>query len=233
MGMLNLQKLRYLSSICAYCNKVIPQAQRTNDHIIPQCAGGSSELHNIVICCQDCNCQKGAMEVNAFLEAHPEKAECFYNYLNMIDYQCGNDEYSKAIVQNLSDSLQNKYFKKKAKKRAKRQRYKQNKINRGEFLTYNEEQNIEYKSVINGKSFYLNELQSKILDYYLTHSDFTQHKELAKELGISNERISREICSINNLTGIFKLKKVSENGIMLNDLFFEDIGTQVVKRVEE
>lgn len=84
--------------------------------------------------------------------------------------------------------------------------------------------------MISGKSFYLNELQAKILDNYdLVYPDFSQHKELAKELGISNERISREICSINNLTDLFRLKKVSENGIVLNDLFFQDLSSQVVK----
>lgn len=149
--MINLQKLRYLSAICAYCNKVVPVNERTNDHVIPRCAGGETETHNIVICCQDCNCQKGAMEVNQFLEAYPEKAECFYNYLKMIDYQSGNEEYSEAIIKNLSNSLQNKYFRKKAKRKAKRERYKQNKIDRGELLTYNEEQNIEYKSIIKGR----------------------------------------------------------------------------------
>ena len=45
--MLNLQKLRYLSCICAYCNKVIPLYERTNDHLIPRCAGGETEIQNI------------------------------------------------------------------------------------------------------------------------------------------------------------------------------------------
>ena len=41
--MINLQKLRYLSSICAYCNKVLSMSERTNDHIIPRSAGGKTE----------------------------------------------------------------------------------------------------------------------------------------------------------------------------------------------
>lgn len=45
--MLNLQKLRHLSCICAYCNKVIPMHERTNDHLIPRCAGGETEIQNI------------------------------------------------------------------------------------------------------------------------------------------------------------------------------------------
>ena len=46
--MINLQKLRHLSCICAYCGKVMPMNERTNDHMIPRCAGGTTETHNIV-----------------------------------------------------------------------------------------------------------------------------------------------------------------------------------------
>ena len=71
----------------------------------------------------------------------------------MVDYQMGNNEYSNAIVENLSESLQNTYFKKKAKKRAKRLRYKKNRESR-EILApkYNEIQNIEYKLELSGKN---------------------------------------------------------------------------------
>ena len=73
--MINIQKLRYLSCICAYCNKVIPMNERTNDHIIPRCAGGITEINNIVICCEDCNSKKGSTEVNTLLEINKDKAK--------------------------------------------------------------------------------------------------------------------------------------------------------------
>lgn len=232
--MLNLQKLRHLSCICAYCNKVMPMNERTNDHLIPRCAGGETDIHNIVICCPDCNSLKGAMEVNAFLENNKDKAECFANYLNMIDYQMGNNDYSNAIIENLSESLQNNYFKKKAKKKAKRLRYKKNKESR-EILApkYKETQDIKYKINLNGKTFYINELQAKILDYYLQNPDFSDYKSLAQELGIGKSRLIKEITCINNLTGIFKVKKMSENGIILNNLWCDNLYSEIVKHERE
>lgn len=112
--MINSQKLRYLSSICAYCNKVIPMEERTNDHIIPRCSGGVTETRNIVICCQECNGLKGSTLITEFLEMYPDKAECFYNYLNMIDSQLESDEYSSAISEVLSKSQKCIFFVKNA-----------------------------------------------------------------------------------------------------------------------
>lgn len=97
----------------------MPMNERTNDHLIPRCAGDGTETHNIVICCSDCNSLKGSIEVNEFLENNKDKAECFYNYLNMIDYQMGNNDYSTAIINNLSESLKNTYFNKKTKRKLK------------------------------------------------------------------------------------------------------------------
>ncbi len=228
--MLNLQKLRHLSCICAYCGKVMPMNERTNDHIIPRCAGGATETYNIVICCPNCNSLKGAMEVNEFLENNSDKAEFFYNYLNMIDYQIGNNDYSTAIVNNLSESLTNAYFKKKVKNKAKRLRYKKNKEKREAFSPkFNETQDIEYQFELSGQKFYINELQAKILDYYIKNSNFSDYKSLAERLGIGKTRFIREICCINNLTGIFKIKKMSENGIVLNNFICDDIQNKVIK----
>lgn len=228
--MINLQKLRHLSCICAYCNKVMPMEERTNDHIIPRSANGQTKVNNIVICCQECNGLKGSTLINDFLEEHPEKAECFYNYLNMIDYQMGNSEYSDAVSEILSESLKMLYFRK--KQREKRLRQKQKKARKKVITTPQEEiQNIEYKFELSGKSFYINELQAKILDYYIEHPNFSDYKKLAEELGIGKNRLIREITCINNLTGIFKLKKTSENGIILNDLLCDDLHNKILKSV--
>lgn len=225
--MLNLQKLKYLSAICAYCNKVLPMEERTNDHIIPRCSGGITDTENIVICCPDCNGLKGSTLINEFLETYPQKAECFYNYLNMIDYQTGNDEYSSAISKVLTKSLKMSFARQ--KRRAKRLRQKQKKQARNIKEQLNEEQNIEYKYELSGKSFYINELQAKILDYYLENPNFSNYKELAQKLGIGKEKLIREITCINNLTGIFKLKIISENGIILNDLQCENIQDRIFR----
>lgn len=226
--MINLQKLRHLSCICAYCNKVMPMEERTNDHIIPRSANGQTEVNNIVICCQDCNGLKGSTLINDFLEQYLEKAESFYNYLNMIDYQMGNSEYSDAISEILSESLKISYLRK--KRREKKLKQKQKKSgNKVITLQQDEIQDIEYKFELSGKSFYINKMQAKILDYYLEHPDFSDYKELAKELGIGKTGLIREITCINNLTGIFKLKKMSENGIILNDLLSEDLHCKISK----
>ena len=227
--MLNLQKLKYLSSICAYCNKVMPMNERTNDHIIPRCSGGITETNNVVICCKNCNGLKGNVLINEFLEKYPEKAECFYNYLNMIDYQTGNNEYSKAISDVLTESLKLSYIRQKQrdKKLRRRKRKEENKT----ITQYDEVQNIEYNLELSRKCFYINELQAKILDYYLEHPDFSNYKTLAKELGISKSHIIREIVCINNLTGIFKLKETSKNGIVLNDLLCNELHSKISKTI--
>ena len=46
---------------------------------------------------------------------------------------------------------------------------------------------------------------------------------------MSKTRFIREICCINNLTGIFKIKKISENGIVLNDLLGKDLHCKILK----
>lgn len=225
--MINLQKLRYLSSICAYCGKVMPMNERTNDHIIPRSSNGKTEANNIVICCQDCNSLKGSMLINEFFEKYKKKEDCLYNYLNMIDYQMDNDEYSKAISEVLSESLKKSYIRK--KRREKKLRQKVKKPVKKATIQKSEEQNIEYKFELNGKSFCINELQSKILDYYIKNPDFSDYKNLEERLGIGKTRFIREICCINNLTGIFKIKKMSENGIILNDLICDDIQNKIIK----
>ncbi len=226
--MINLQKLKHLSCICAYCNKVMPMNERTNDHIIPRCSNGQTKVKNIVICCQECNSLKGNILINDFLEKYPEKAECFYNYLNMIDYQIGNSDYSAAVLEVLSESLKLSYRRKKL--REKRLRHQKRNSKNNIITTPQEEiQNIEYTVGLSGKSFYINKLQACILDYYLEHPEFSDYKTLADALGIDKTRLIREIICINNLTGIFKLKKMSKNGIVLNDLICDDIHNKITK----
>ena len=206
----------------------MPMEERTNDHIIPRCSHGQTEVRNIVVCCQKCNSLKGNILINDFLEKYPKKAECFYNYLNMIDCQIGNSEYSNAVLEVLSESLKLSYIRK--KRREKRLRHQKRNSADNIITTPQEEiQNIEYTFGFNGKSFYINKLQARILDYYLEHPDFSDYKKLADELGINKTRLIREIICINNLTGILKLKKMSENGIVLNDLIYNDIQNKIRK----
>ena len=44
---------------CQYCNKALPPAELTLDHIIPRARGGDSSWDNLVACCRACNNRKG------------------------------------------------------------------------------------------------------------------------------------------------------------------------------
>jgi hypothetical protein len=47
---------------CAYCGKSIRNAA-TLDHIVAQANGGVTAKHNLVACCQECNCSKSNKNV--------------------------------------------------------------------------------------------------------------------------------------------------------------------------
>lgn len=80
-------------------------------------------------------------------------------------------------------------------------------------------QNIEYEVPNLNISFKLNKTQTKILDYYLAHPDFTNYKALARELKIGYGEMISHMTKINCLTGIFVMKNVSKNGIRLNEVY--------------
>lgn len=46
------------NSCCAYCGKLLPLNQLTQDHIIPLSRGGNHTKSNIVPACISCNCRK-------------------------------------------------------------------------------------------------------------------------------------------------------------------------------
>lgn len=195
------QELKELSHICAYCGKALSEKDKTVDHVKPKCANGKTFVNNIVICCSKCNLQKSNIDINSFLSRDEQKLKNFYNYLNLIDIQRGNNNYSSAILKKIESSLYVKEYRSKRESRLM------------------EVQDIEY--CINGTDikFCLNEMQSKILDYYLKNKSFNNYRELARILKISYSEIKAQIIQINCLTGIFQIKQVSKNGIMLNDLY--------------
>jgi len=122
---------------------------------------------------------------------------------------------------------------KRKKRREKKLRKKQKKATNTITLKQEDIQDIEYSFELSGQKFYINELQAKILDYYLKHPDFSDYKTLSKNLGIGKTRFIREICCINNLTGVFKIKKMSENGIVLNDFICDNIQNKIIKTSEK
>jgi 5-methylcytosine-specific restriction endonuclease McrA len=44
--------------ICGYCGEHVMLDVATRDHIFPQCRGGADEWKNLILACQECNCNK-------------------------------------------------------------------------------------------------------------------------------------------------------------------------------
>lgn len=102
--MLSKRRLKELSHICAYCGKVLDEKKKTIDHILPIRTGGKGYSNNIVICCRNCNTKKGDLDINTFFENNRLRLQNFYNYLQIIDTQLGNNNYSKAILRKIENS---------------------------------------------------------------------------------------------------------------------------------
>jgi len=73
---------------CRYCRKSIPDHDSaTLDHRIPKWRGGSDRLRNLVLCCIDCNVEKGSMteyEYVWFRENRPDLIRSAQEFLNLI-----------------------------------------------------------------------------------------------------------------------------------------------------
>lgn len=52
---------------CIYCNTLLSQDNATADHIIPISKGGNNTQINLVVCCKDCNNERGNTEFNKYL----------------------------------------------------------------------------------------------------------------------------------------------------------------------
>ena len=58
---------------CIYCEKALDESNATTDHIIPISEGGNNCQVNLLICCFDCNNQRGNMEFKQYLRIkHPK-----------------------------------------------------------------------------------------------------------------------------------------------------------------
>ncbi len=211
--MLEKKQLKELSHICAYCGKALRDKDKTLDHVLPQCAKGKSYAYNIVVCCGNCNTKKGNLDINTFLSNSEQRLENFHNYLKLIDIQRGNNNYSQAVLRKINNSLYIKEYRSKRESRIK------------------QEQNIAYNIYGTDVNFKINETQMKILDYYIKNPKFTNYKELARMLNLSYSEIRNHIMQINNLTGIFILKNVGQNGIKMNELFYRYLRIEQVNEV--
>lgn len=52
---------------CIYCNTKLKEENATADHIVPISEGGNNCQVNLVVCCKDCNNERGNMEFKTYL----------------------------------------------------------------------------------------------------------------------------------------------------------------------
>ena len=52
---------------CLYCNKRVTSKNGTTDHIIPISKGGNNCQVNLIVCCFDCNNERGDMHFEDYL----------------------------------------------------------------------------------------------------------------------------------------------------------------------
>ena len=72
---------------CPYCSNNMKDDIHI-DHIIPLSKNGSNEVHNLILCCSDCNLRKSAKELDVWLN------ECNINYDEFIsDIEKRNEMY--------------------------------------------------------------------------------------------------------------------------------------------
>lgn len=63
----------YKYSKCLYCNNDLSNENATADHIIPISNGGNNTQVNLIVCCSDCNSERGNTEFKEFLKRKNRK----------------------------------------------------------------------------------------------------------------------------------------------------------------
>ena len=53
---------------CIYCETQLTIENATSDHVIPISEGGNNTQVNLIICCSECNNERGNMEFNKYLK---------------------------------------------------------------------------------------------------------------------------------------------------------------------
>ena len=65
-----LQRMMFLQGqLCFFCNRTIPKAEASVEHLVPSSAGGSDHPDNLVACCKTLNALFGHMNVKEKIRA--------------------------------------------------------------------------------------------------------------------------------------------------------------------
>jgi hypothetical protein len=64
---------------CLYCNTNLSHENATADHIIPISKGGNNTQVNLVVCCKDCNNERGNLDFNNYLSLKNKRHKIIKN----------------------------------------------------------------------------------------------------------------------------------------------------------
>lgn len=60
---------------CIYCSKELTHDNASIDHIIPIVKGGTNAQVNLIVCCKECNCERGHTDFYEYLSYKTELDE--------------------------------------------------------------------------------------------------------------------------------------------------------------
>ena len=67
-------------SICLYCETELSSDNATADHIVPISNGGNNTQVNLIVCCKDCNAERGNLEFKSYLFMKNKKYARYKNF---------------------------------------------------------------------------------------------------------------------------------------------------------
>ena len=85
---------------CAYCGRKYDEVKnrKTLDHIVPKSKGGETVLHNVLICCGNCNVKKANEDIEDFIKNKKRVRENLRKYFVKIETCVINNKiYHKEI----------------------------------------------------------------------------------------------------------------------------------------
>ena len=62
---------------CLYCERSLTEENATADHIIPISEGGNNCQVNLIVCCKECNNERGNLDFNSYLTLKNTKLKQF------------------------------------------------------------------------------------------------------------------------------------------------------------